>query len=71
MSEVTLPFALEPSGFNAQTEIFNRLLKSRIVMLGTDVNDDMANQICAQLLFLDAEEPARTSGCTSTARAAR
>jgi ATP-dependent Clp protease protease subunit len=59
MSEVTLPFALEPSGFNAQTEIFNRLLKSRIVMLGTDVNDDMANQICAQLLFLDAEEPGK------------
>jgi ATP-dependent Clp protease protease subunit len=59
MSEVTPPFALEPSGFNAQTEIFNRLLKSRIVMLGTDVNDDMANQVCAQLLFLDAEEPGK------------
>ena len=28
-------------------------------MLGTDVNDDMANQICAQLLFLDAEEPGK------------
>ena len=59
MSELTLPIALEPSGLNAQTEIFNRLLKSRIIMLGTDVNDDMANQICAQLLFLDAEEPGK------------
>ena len=59
MSELTPPFALETSGSNAQTEIFNRLLKSRIVMLGTDVNDDMANQICAQLLFLDAEEPGK------------
>ena len=59
MSELILPVGFEQSGPNAQAEIFNRLLKSRIVMLGTDVNDDVANQICAQLLFLDAEEPGK------------
>ena len=59
MSEVIVPVAFEPSAPNPQADIFNRLLKSRIVMLGTDVNDDMANQICAQLLFLDAEEPGK------------
>lgn len=32
--------------------IFTRLLKNRVVMLGTDVNDDIANQLCAQLLYL-------------------
>jgi ATP-dependent Clp protease, protease subunit len=39
-----------------RADIFNRLLKSRIIMLGTDVNDDVANQVCAQLLYLDAED---------------
>ena len=37
--------------------IFTRLLKNRVVMLGTDVNDDIANQICAQLLYLEGEDP--------------
>ena len=59
MSELILPVGFEQSGPNGQAEIFNRLLKSRIVMMGTDVNDDVANQICAQLLFLDAEEPGK------------
>ena len=59
MSEVILPAAFEPSAANPQADIFNRLLKSRILMLGTDVNDDVANQVCAQLLFLDAEEPGK------------
>lgn len=38
--------------------IFTRLLKNRVVMLGTDVNDDIANQLCAQLLYLEGEDPA-------------
>ena len=37
--------------------IFTRLLKNRVVMLGTDVNDDIANQLCAQLLYLEGEDP--------------
>jgi ATP-dependent Clp protease protease subunit len=42
---------------NPTAEIFNRLLKDRIIILGTDVNDDIANIICAQMLFLEGEEP--------------
>jgi ATP-dependent Clp protease protease subunit len=38
-------------------DIFSRLLKDRIVFLGTAINDDVANVIIAQLLFLNAEEP--------------
>ena len=41
-----------------RSDIFTRLLKNRVIMLGTDVNDDMANQICAQLLYLEGEDPA-------------
>ena len=42
-----------------RTDIFNRLLKNRIVMLGTEVNDEIANLICGQLLFLEAEDGER------------
>ncbi|CAM3979733.1 ATP-dependent Clp endopeptidase proteolytic subunit ClpP [Catellicoccus marimammalium] len=38
-------------------DIYSRLLKDRIVMLSGEVNDDMANSIIAQLLFLDAQDP--------------
>ena len=38
-------------------DIFNRLLKERIVFLGTDVNDDVANFITAQLLYLEGQDP--------------
>ena len=50
------PVALE-SGLNPGADIFTRLLKNRVIMMGTDVNDDMANQICAQLLYLEGEDP--------------
>jgi ATP-dependent Clp endopeptidase proteolytic subunit ClpP len=38
-------------------DIFSRLLKDRIIFLGTAINDDVANVVIAQLLFLDSEEP--------------
>ncbi|MBK8168756.1 MAG: ATP-dependent Clp endopeptidase proteolytic subunit ClpP [Sandaracinaceae bacterium] len=38
-------------------DIYSRLLKERIVFLGTDVNDDVANIIIAQMLFLESEDP--------------
>jgi ATP-dependent Clp protease protease subunit len=41
---------------NPTSEIFNRLLKDRIIILGTEVNDDIANIICAQMLFLEGED---------------
>jgi ATP-dependent Clp protease protease subunit len=40
-------------------DIFTRLLRNRIVMLGTEVGDEIANQICGQLLYLDAEDPGK------------
>ena len=40
-------------------DVYQRLLKERIVFLGTDVNQTSANSICAQLLLLAAEEPER------------
>ena len=39
--------------------IYNRLLKERIIFLGSEVNDQVANRICAQLLLLAAEDPER------------
>ena len=39
--------------------VYNRLLKERIIFLGSDVRDDNANAICAQMLLLAAEDPER------------
>ena len=38
-------------------DIFSRLLKDRIIFLGTPINDDIANVVIAQLLFLESEDP--------------
>ncbi len=38
-------------------DIFSRLLKDRIIFLGTPINDEVANVVIAQLLFLESEEP--------------
>ena len=38
-------------------DIYSRLLKDRIVFLGTEVNDDVANLVTAQFLFLESEDP--------------
>jgi len=43
-------------GADSQGDIFNRLLKNRIVFLGSDVTDEVANQITAQFLFLEGED---------------
>ena len=50
-----MPAAQNQMG-NPTSEIYNRLLKDRIIILGTDVNDDIANIICAQMLFLEGED---------------
>ena len=55
MPDPTTPFALE-AGFDPRSAVFDRLLKNRVVMLGSDVNDEIANQICAQLLYLEGED---------------
>jgi ATP-dependent Clp protease protease subunit len=46
-------------GMGLDDQVFNRLLKERIIFMGTAVDDPMANAICAQLLLLAAEDPDR------------
>ena len=50
-------------------DIYSRLLKERIIFLVGPVHDAVASLICAQLLFLESENPTRTSPSTSTRRA--
>ena len=57
MTNLHVPAVNLEGGAESQSNIFLRLLKSRVIMLGSDVNDDVANQICAQLLFLEGEDP--------------
>jgi ATP-dependent Clp endopeptidase proteolytic subunit ClpP len=38
-------------------DIYSRLLKDRIIFLGTAINDDVANLLIAQMLFLESEDP--------------
>jgi ATP-dependent Clp protease protease subunit len=53
-----IPFVIEKSGREERAmDIYSRLLKDRIVFLGSQVNDEVANSIVAQLLFLQAEDP--------------
>ncbi|MDG2907017.1 MAG: ATP-dependent Clp protease proteolytic subunit [Acidimicrobiales bacterium] len=44
------------TGTSGRFDVFDRLLKNRVVFLGTDVNDDVANEIIAQMLFLEAQD---------------
>jgi len=53
-----MPYVIEQTGNGErQYDIYSRLLKDRIVMLGTQVDDTIANMIVAQLLFLQSEDP--------------
>jgi ATP-dependent Clp protease protease subunit len=49
----------QPSGMNLNDSVYDRLLQNRIVFLGSAVDDPIANQICAQLLLLAAEDDER------------
>jgi len=54
------PYVIERSSRGERSyDIFSRLLMDRIVFLGTPINDEVANVIIAQLLFLEAENPDR------------
>jgi len=54
------PYVIERSSRGERSyDIFSRLLMDRIVFLGSSINDDVANVIIAQLLFLQAENPER------------
>jgi ATP-dependent Clp protease protease subunit len=53
-----IPYVIEKSGREERAmDIYSRLLKDRIVMLGSAVNDEVANALVAQLLFLQSDDP--------------
>ena len=53
-----VPYVVEKSGREERVyDIYSRLLKDRIVFLGTQVKDEVANSIVAQLLFLQSDDP--------------
>jgi ATP-dependent Clp protease protease subunit len=53
-----IPYVIEKTSQGERSyDIFSRLLKERIVFLNGEVNDAVSNSICAQLLFLEAEDP--------------
>jgi ATP-dependent Clp protease protease subunit len=53
-----VPIVIEQTGRGERAyDIYSRLLRDRIVFLGTEVNDDVANLITAQFLFLESEDP--------------
>ena len=53
-----IPMVIDSDGrYERSFDIYSRLLKERIVFLGTEVDDQIANLIAAQLLFLEAEDP--------------
>ena len=55
-----IPMVIETSGRGERAfDIYSLLLKERIVFLGTPINDQVANVIVAQLLFLDREDPSK------------
>ena len=55
---ILVPFVVEQTGRGERSyDIYSRLLKDRIVFLGGQVTDDVANLITAQLLFLESEDP--------------
>jgi len=53
-----IPYVIEQTGRGERSyDIYSRLLKDRIIFLGSEVVDDVANSIVAQLLFLESEDP--------------
>ena len=53
-----VPMVVESTGHGERGyDIYSRLLKDRIILLGTPIDDDVANLVIAQLLFLQAEDP--------------
>lgn len=54
----TIPYVIEQSSRGERSyDIYSRLLKDRIVIIGDEINDQVANSVIAQLLFLEADNP--------------
>ena len=53
-----IPYVIEKSGREERVyDVYSRLLKDRIIFLGTQVDDDVANALVAQMLFLQSDDP--------------
>jgi ATP-dependent Clp protease, protease subunit len=59
LPEFPVPQASVSPGVDPSADVYQRLLRERIIFLGTEVDDRSANLICAQLLLLAAEDPSR------------
>lgn len=58
MAQMLVPMVVEQTGRGERSyDIYSRLLKERIIFLGTEINDTVANLVIAQLLFLQSEDP--------------
>ncbi|RBN39467.1 ATP-dependent Clp protease proteolytic subunit, partial [Priestia megaterium] len=54
----TIPYVIEQSNRGERSyDIYSRLLKDRIILIGDEINDHIANSVVAQLLFLAADDP--------------
>jgi len=55
-----IPYVIEQSSYGERAyDIYSRLLKDRIVFVGTEIDDQLANAVIAQLLFLEKEDPSK------------
>ena len=53
-----IPYVIEQTGHVERSyDIYSRLLKDRIIFIGDEITDPLANSVCAQLLFLEADDP--------------
>ena len=60
ISNSALPTVIEQSGRGERAfDIYSRLLRERIIFLGTEINDQVSDSLVAQLLFLEAEDPTK------------
>jgi ATP-dependent Clp protease protease subunit len=57
--DLPMPIAAQLQMGNPTADIFNRLLRDRIVILGDEVNDDIANILAAQMLYLEGEDDSK------------
>ncbi len=57
---IQVPYVIEQTGRGERAyDIYSRLLKERIIFVGTPIDDTVANLVMAQMLYLDAEDPGR------------
>jgi len=72
MNSVLVPMVVEQTSRGERAfDIYSRLLKENIIFLGTPIDDQVANLIMAQMLFLAAEDPEKTFRFTLTRPVAR